>query len=70
MKYEFRITVKTPEHTEHVHNDVIEANTYPEAVLRGYTRTLEDIAKFRRDNGMEKLVILDVHMYAKQVTGE
>jgi len=55
--YEFRILISTPEGEEHEHKDKLDANSYPEAILRAHARTINDIAKFRRDNGLLRMEV-------------
>jgi len=59
-KYAYQVTVVTAETVKHEYEGAVEAATYTEAILRGYSRTINDIAKYRRDNGLDKMVIEDL----------
>jgi len=69
-KYQYQVIINTPEGGTHEHSDVIEANTYQEAILRGLAQTFEEIAQFRRNNNMDKLVTLDINVFAKKVSSD
>jgi len=66
-KFQYQVIVNTPEESTHEHSEVLDANSYTEAMLRGYTRAIAEAEKFRRANKMEKLAILDVNIYVKEL---
>jgi hypothetical protein len=65
--FSYRVLVSTPEGAEHEHKETLEAASYTEAILRGYTRTIAEAEKFRRDNKMEKLVIKNIAVFVNEV---
>jgi hypothetical protein len=66
-KFQFQVIINTPEDATHEHSEVIEANSYTEGMLRGYTRAVYEAEKFRRDNKMAKLTIDDINVYVKEL---
>jgi len=66
-KFQFQVIINTPESATHEHSEVIEANSYTEGMLRGYTRAVYEAEKFRRDNRMEKMIIEDINVFVKEI---